>query len=52
MPEQSDQPRPHGDPLEHVIDNLDETGDESPEDGEPDSPDGRPGTTRIADIEN
>ena len=36
MPDQSDQPRPHGDPLEDVIDsNLEETGDESPDEGNP-----------------
>jgi hypothetical protein len=54
MPEQSDQPRPHGDPLEDVIDNdLEDTGDESQDDGKPARPDRHdPGTTHIADIEN
>ncbi len=54
MPDQSDQPRPHGDPLEDVIDNnLEETGDEPEEDGTPARPDRRgPGTNYVADIEN
>jgi hypothetical protein len=53
MPDQSDRPK-HGDPLEGVIDSdLDETGDESPDDGEPAAPGQRgPSTPRIADIEN
>jgi hypothetical protein len=54
MPEQSDQPRPHGDPLEDVIDSdPEETGDESKDDSKPAPPDRRgPGTASIADIEN
>jgi hypothetical protein len=54
MPEQSDRPGPHGDPLEDVIDSdSEETGDESPDEGKPAAPDRRgPGTTHIADIEN
>ena len=54
MPEQSDPPSPHGDPLEDVIDSdPEETGDESQDDGKPASPGRRdPGATRIADIEN
>jgi hypothetical protein len=54
MPEQSDKPAPHGDPLEDVIDNnLEETGDEPQDDSKPTPQDRRgPGTTHIADIEN
>jgi hypothetical protein len=54
MPEQSDRPNPHGDPLEDVIDsNLEDTGDESQDDGNQAPPAGRrPDSTRIADIEN
>jgi hypothetical protein len=54
MPEQSDPPSPHGDPLEDVFDNdPEEPGDESQDDDKPARPDRRgPGATRIADIEN
>lgn len=54
MPERSNEPSPHGDPLEDVIDNnLEETGDESQDDGTTAVRDRRdPGATRIADIEN
>jgi hypothetical protein len=54
MPDQSDQPRPHGDPLEDVIDNNPED-DASEDNAEPQPERGRfkdPGATRIADIEN
>ena len=54
MPDQSDRPSPHGDPLEDVIDNnLEETGDEPQDEGSPAPHDRRvPGTNFIADIEN
>ncbi len=54
MPERSDRPSPHGDPLEDIIDsNPEETGDEPEEDGNPARPDRHgPGTTHVADIEN
>ncbi len=54
MPDQSDQPRPHGDPLADVIDNSPE--DDVPDDSaEPQPERGRlkdPGATRIADVED
>ncbi len=54
MPDRSNEPSPHGDPLEDVIDNnLEETGDESQDDDTPAPHDRRgPGTNFVADIEN
>jgi hypothetical protein len=54
MPDQSDQPRPHGDPLADVIDNSPEN-DVSDDDAEPQPERGRfkdPAPTRIADGED